>query len=274
MNANKHILLIKEAVREFFADNCPLLAASIAFYLLFALFPLALVAISVTGFVLKSTAAQAAVIAGIGNLLPVSGDLIAGTIKGVVNNRGVIGIVAVIVFILGGMSLFYAVSKALNAAWSIRQPRVFLRERLLNFCMMVGAGLLLLITMLLSAGFRAFYQLDIPVWGLLISDNLLLWHLILFLINTIITFLVFLFLYKFVPNIRIRWRDIWIGALVAAICFEIAKFFFVWLVGNSGYYNLVYGPIGALIALLVWAYVSAVIFLFCAKLTSAYAGQR
>jgi len=273
MDAKKHISLIREAVREFFADNCPLLAASIAFYLLFALFPLALVAISVTGFVLKSTAAQAAVIAGIGNMLPVSGDFIAGTIKGVVNNRGVIGIVAIVVFIIGGMSLFYAVSKALNAAWSIRRPRVFLRERSLNFGMMVGAGLLLLITMLISAGFRTFYQLDIPVLGLRLSDNLLLWHLIMFLTNMILTFLVFLFLYKFVPNTKVRWRDIWIGALVGAVCFEIIKFFFVWYVGSSGYYNLVYGPIGALIALLVWAYVSAVIFLFCAKLTSAYSRQ-
>lgn len=274
MCPNELMSFMKEAVKEFFIDNCTQLAAAVSFFLLFSLFPLALVAISVTGFILQSPATQLAVIAGIGNLLPVSGDFITNTMKGVADARGTIGIVAIIGLLVGGLSVFYSVSKALNAAWGIRQPRTFLRERLVDFCMMVGAGLLLLISISLTAGFSVVGQLNFPAWGSMFLTNVLFWHCLVFLISAVLTFVVFLFLYRFVPNTPVRWRDIWGGALAAAICFEATKFFFLWFVGNFGRYNLIYGPIGALIALLMWTYVSAVIFLFCAKLTSVYARQR
>ena len=274
MVAKKQMLLIKEAVREFFVDNCPQLAAAISFYLLLALFPLALVAISVTGFILKSPSAQAKVIVGIGNLLPVSGHFIAGTIAGVVSARGPIGIVATIALIVGGMSVFYAVSRSLNAAWGIRQPRPFFRERLVDFSMMVGAGLLVLISVLLTAGLRVMGQADLPAWGSVFFESVLFWRGVIFLVCAALTFVVFLFLYRFVPNTQVRWGDVWGGALAAAICFEVTKFAFVWFVGNFIHYNLVYGPIGTLIALLMWIYISAVLLLFCAKFTAVYARQR
>lgn len=274
MSSKELVFLLKEAVREFFVDNCPQLAAAISFFLLFSLFPLALAIISVTGFILQSPPTQAEVIAGIGNLLPISGDFITNTIKGVANARGTIGVVATVGLVLGGMSVFYAVSRSLNAAWGIRQLRPFFRERLVDFCMMVGAGLLLLISILLTAGLKVIGQADLPAWGSMFLTNVLFWHCLVFLISAVLTFVVFLFLYRFVPNTRVRWSDVWAGALAAALCFEITKFAFVWFVGNLGDYNLIYGPIGALIALLMWTYVSAVIFLFCAKLTSVYARQR
>ena len=196
----KPMYLIKEAVQEFFIDNCPQLAAAISFYLLFSIFPLALVIISVTGFILKSPATQVEVIEGIGSLLPVSGDFIASTIKGVVSTRTTVGIAATIGLILGSMSMFYTVSKSLNAAWGIHQPRPFFRERLLDFCMMVGAGLLLLASISLTTGFRIASQLDLPVWGAMLMENSLFWHCILSLISAALTFVVFLFLYKFVPH--------------------------------------------------------------------------
>jgi len=93
------------------------------------------------------------------------------------------------------------------------------------------------------------------------------------LINAL-AFVVFLFLYRFVPNTQVSWRDVWMGALVAAICFEITKSAFVWFVGNFSYYNLVYGPVGTVIALLVWTYMSALILLFCAELTSVYTKRQ
>jgi len=274
MVAEKQMLLIREVVREFFVDNCPQLAAAISFYLLFALFPLGLVAISVTGFVLKSPTARAEVIAGIGNLLPVSGHFIAGTIAGVVSARGTIGILATVALIVGGMSVFYAVSRSLNAAWGIRQPRPFFRERLVDFCMMVGAGLLLLISILLTAGLKVIGQAGLPAWGAAFFESVLFWRGMIFLVSAALTFVVFLFLYRFVPNTQVRWRDVWGGALAAAICFEITKSAFVWFVGNFIQYNLVYGPVGTLIALLMWIYISAVILLFCAKFTAVYARQR
>ena len=265
---------MKEAVKEFFIDNCTQLAAAVSFFLLFSLFPLALVAISVTGFILKSPTAQEQLISGIGDLIPISSTFITSTITGVVSARGTLGIFAIIGLLVGGLSVFYSVSKSLNAAWGVRQPRSFLHERLVDFCMMVGAGLLLLISISLTAGFRVVGQLNLPAWGSMFLTNVLFWHCLVLLISAVLTFVVFLFLYRFVPNTPVRWRDIWGGALAAAICFEGTKFFFLWFVGNFGRYNLIYGPIGALIALLMWTYVSALIFLFCVKLTSVYVRRR
>ena len=139
---------------------------------------------------------------------------------------------------------------------------------------MVGAGLLLLISILLTAGLKVIGRADLPAWGAVFFESILFWRCVIFLVCAALTFVVFLLLYRFVPNTQVRWRDVWRGALAAAICFEVTKFAFVWFVGNFGRYNLIYGPIGALIALLMWTYVSAVIFLFCAKLTSVYARRR
>ena len=139
---------------------------------------------------------------------------------------------------------------------------------------MVGAGLLLLISILLTAGLKVIGRADLPAWGAVFFESILFWRCVIFLVCAALTFVVFLLLYRFVPNTQVRWRDVWRGALAAAICFEATKFFFLWFVGNFGRYNLIYGPIGALIALLMWTYVSAVIFLFCAKLTSVYARRR
>jgi len=266
--------LMKVVVKEFFIDNCPQLAAAVSFYLLFSLFPLALVIICVTGFILKSPTAQEQLISGIGDLIPISSTFITSTITGVVSARGTLGIFAIIGLLVGGLSVFYSVSKSLNAAWGIHQPRTFVRERLVVFCMMVGAGLLLLVSILLTTGLKVVHQLEIPVLGSVFLKDIVFWHFVVFVTGVAIVFVVFLLLYRFVPNTRVQWKDVWPGALAAAICFEVTKFAFVWFVGNFIHYNVVYGPIGTLIALLMWVYISAVILLFCAKFTAVYARQR
>ena len=265
---------LKEAVKEFFADNCPHLAAAIAYYLLFSLFPIILVMISVTGFILRSPALEAQVIEGIGNFIPVSGDFITSTIKAVISARGAIGIAATIGLIVAGTSVFNAIRKSLNAAWCIRKPRHFFLERLLEFSMLLGTGFLFLVWVLLTAGLRVIRELNVPVFGSILSGSDFFWNIAVGLVSIVLTFVVFLFLYRFVPNTQVWWRDVWLGALAAAICFELVKSGFVWLVGNFTQYNLVYGSVGTVIALLVWTYVSAVTFLFWAKLTSVYANRR
>jgi membrane protein len=87
------------------------------------------------------------------------------------------------------------------------------------------------------------------------------------ILATGLAFLVFLLLYKFIPSIRPKWKDIWLGALVAAISFEITKIIFLVYLRIFNPYNLVYGSIGALIAFLMWTYLSALVFLFIAKVT-------
>ena len=105
-------------------------------------------------------------------------------------------------------------------------------------------------------------------------DGSLLWHSAVIATSVFIVFLGFLFLYKLVPNTKVYWRHAAMGALVAAVLFEIVKNVFVWFVANFATYNVVYGSVGVIIALMTWAYISAVILLFCAKLISVYPRVR
>jgi len=165
------------------------------------------------------------------------------------------------------------VRKSLNTAWGIKQPRPFLRERLMEFLMMLGLGALVIISLALTAAFKVIQAANISIFGHLLSKGLF-WDAIVILSSVAITFLVFLLLYKFVPNTRVRWRHVWVGALAAAVLIEIAKNIFVWFVGHFATYNLVYGTMSTIIALMVWSYISAMILLFCAKLISVYIKMR
>jgi len=93
-------------------------------------------------------------------------------------------------------------------------------------------------------------------------------HLFIVIINIALAFSVFLILYKFVPERRIRWRDIWVSALVGAVCFEIINILFTLYLDTFNPYSLIYGSLGAIIALLIWTYLSALIFLFFAKIAA------
>ena len=264
---------VKEAVNEFLADNCTHLSAAISYYILLSLFPLALAAITILGYFSRSPDIGARVTQAIADLLPVSGQVVSATIQGVSQGWGTAGAIAIIGLLWSGMGFFGAVRKSLNTAWGIKQPRPFLRERLMEFLMMLGLGALLIISLGLTAAFKIIQAANISIFGHLLSNGLL-WHAIVIITSVAITFVGFLFLYKFVPNTRVRWRHVWVGALVAAVLLEIVKNVFVWFVGHFATYNLVYGSVGTIIALMVWSYISAMILLFCAKLISAFTKMR
>ncbi len=260
----------REVVNEFLTDNCPHLAASISYYVLLSLFPLTLALVSLLGFIAHSPEMQAKVVEGIGNFLavsPESQDFLTNNIESVVNTRAVTGIIGIVGLVIGGNAVFTAVRKSLNTAWGIRRPRPFFTERLIEFGMMTGAALFLLLSLAVGSALGILRNLEITAFG---TNAAFFWNAMSIMASVIITFTVFLFLYKFVPNTTVRWRDIWLGALLAAIGVEVTKGVFLWYTTNYGHYNLIYGSIGSIIGLLVWVYFSAVIFLFCAKLTAVH----
>ncbi len=264
------VTMIKRAVHEFLTDNCTHLAAAISYYLLLSLFPLALAAISILSVVSRSPDVEAKVTNAITAVLPLSGDLVSAAIKDFSPGVGAAGAIATIGLLWSGTGVFNAIRKSLNTAWGIKTPRSFLRERLLELVMMLGFGLFLLVYVGVTTAFTVIRSASLSVFGERLMEGGLFWHAMVIIASTIIGFVGFLFLYKFVPNTRVRWKNIWIGALMAAVMFEIVKDAFVWFVGKFATYNLVYGTIGTVIALMTWTYISAVILLFCAKLISIY----
>ncbi len=268
--------VVKGAVNEFLADNCPHLAAAISYYLLLSLFPLVLAAISIFGFIMRDPGVEAKVTEAVIDFIPVkqSADFLTSTIQGIARGWGAAGIIAIVGLIWAGMAVFNAVRKSLNTAWGVRQPRPFFHERLMEFLMMIGFGALMLVSLGLTTAFKVIREASLPVFGERLMDGSLVWHSAVIATSVFVAFLAFLFLYKLVPNTKVYWRHAAIGALAAAVLFEIVKNFFVWFVDNFATYNVIYGSVGVIIALMTWVFVSAVILLFCAKLISVYPRVR
>ena len=262
------VRMIKEAVHEFLTDNCNQLAAAISYYLLLSLFPLALAAVSILSYFSRSTNFEGKVIQAITAVLPVSGNFVSTTIRDVSPGWGAASAIGIIGLVWAGTGLFNVIRKSLNTAWGIKQPRPFMRERLIEFVMMLGLGVFLIVYVGMTAAFNFFQSTDI--FGRHLVEGRLFWEFMVSLASIVIAFVGFLLLYEFIPNTRVPWKHVWVGALMAAILFEIVKNIFVWFVGQFATYSLVYGSIGTIIALMTWAYISAVILLFCAKLISIY----
>jgi membrane protein len=264
---NRTVLLLQESLNEFGTENGSLLAASVSFNLLLSIFPLTLAVIYIAGSFPQSPYTQDQIIRGIAYLLPVSRELIAGTVTGVAAARGAIGVLAIIGLILGGLGFFNTIRRALNTAWGIRKPQPLLKSQLINTIMMIGAAISLFLSVLITAYLSTVSERAIPVPGAAMVSSISIERVLANVSATAITFTVFLLLYKFVPDRRPKWKDIWVGALIAAISFEITKIIFLVYLRVFNPYNLIYGSIGALIAFLIWTYLSALIFLFIAKVT-------
>jgi membrane protein len=259
------IPLIKESLTEFGTDNGSLLAASVSFNLLLSIFPLALAVVYIAGSFTGSPYTQAQIIRGIGYLLPVSRELIASTVTSVASARGAIGVLAFIGLVWGGTSFFNCIRASLNTAWGIRKPHPLLKGQLINLIMMIGAAILLFLSVLITVFLSTVSEQGIQVAGAELVHRGLTERILANVLAVCLAFVVFLLLYRFIPGRRPKWKDIWLGALAAALSFEITKIIFLVYLRVFNPYNLVYGSIGALIAFLMWTYLSALVFLFIAK---------
>lgn len=243
------------------------MAAGIAYWALFSLFPLALVAVSIMGFIYPGPDEQRQLVEGIVKIAPVSADYLADLVKEVAGARGPLGGLAVVGLVLTGTAVFSAVRKGINHAWGIGRPHYFLLERAIDVVMLLGVAALAFVILSLGTNMFGLATLSAPlVW----LDGGLIGKALLESLVLAITFGVFLLLYRFVPNTKVAWRDVWPGALLGAVLFYGVRAGFTWYVSSFGRFNLVYGSLGALMAVLLWAYLSSVALLWGAQVAATY----
>jgi membrane protein len=263
--------LTKLVVGKFYKDDCFYLAAGIAYYSLFSAFPLLLAMVAALGWLLGPAEAQARVAEVIADYLPVSADLLAGSIQGSVVVRDVIGVVGVLGLLWSALSLFSAIRRALNRVWGVQWDWRFARRRLLELATMTGTGLLFVLSMAISTGIRL-ARLSLPADAPAIAS----WHwaILAAFFSFGLVFATFFIAYAFLPRASIQWSKVWPGALLAALVYEGAKYLFLWYVLNIAKYSVVYGPVAAVIVFLLWVYIAALIFLFGAELACALSRPR
>jgi len=262
---NRAISLLTTTIDEFSADNSRLLAAAVAYTLLFSLFPFALALFSILGFLMSSEEVESQVITALGTLIPVARNLIESTLEGVIKAREATGIIALLIFIWSALSFFDALRNALNRAWGVPSSQTFVKGQLMNISMLVLAIIALLTFTWLTTTIQYMHESQMQLLIFKFTRTSLFARLVFMLLSGILAYGVILFLYHYIPSNRPRWRHIWLGALLATIGFEIVRFGFVWYVKNMAQYNLVYGPISSVIVLLMFIYFTAYVLLFFAK---------
>ena len=267
----RFVLFCTDAVNDFLTKNCPYIAAAISFYTLFSFFPLVLAIISIAGFVLGPNAEETKLASDIAEVIPVSTEFIGETVRGVVRARAITGVASVFGLLWAATAAFGAMRKGINAAWGIRKTRPFFRERLMDFSLVLGAALLIFILLFVVPIIGYFREITEYIAPEADIASEFVWSQATRLIPPFLSFLTFLLLYRFLPNTKVRFNDVWLGALLASAAFDGAKWGFVWYLRTFPIYNVVYGSVGAIMALLTWVYVSAIILLSGALVTSRYA---
>jgi membrane protein len=249
-------------------------AASIAYYALLSLFPFFLLAFALLGSATADDASRNAVFAFVLKYFPTQFDFITSQLDAFRSSRGTLGVAGTIAMVWGALGVFGAISTAVNYAWGVEKQRSFWKHKLFSFVMLLVAGLILLIALLLvsasqvaSAGWFKDVLQGFP--ALLVLRSFTIRHA-----TTLLFILVVGLVYYFVPNAKVRFRDVWIGALVTGLLWKGVLEAFSFYVRDMTRFTRVNGSIAVVVVFLVWVYVQAVILLYGVEFTAAYARLR
>lgn len=272
--------LLKLTYQGWTEDKASRLAAALAYYTVFSLAPMLVIAIAVAGLIWQRDAVQAAVMNQIGGLVGAQGaEFVSELLEGASNPaQGVVAtIIGIITLLFGALGVFNALHEALNTIWDVKEEETkglwnsikkVVFNRFLSFTMVLGIGFMLLVSLVISAAISA-----VGTW----VGGLLPFHeLILQIINLVISIGVitvfFALIFKVLPDAEVAWRDVWIGAFFTAVLFSIGRTLIGLYLGSSAVASS-FGAAGSLVVLLLWIYYSAQILFFGAEFTQVYANQ-
>jgi membrane protein len=268
--------LAKQSVAAWVADRASTMGAALAFYCAFSLAPLLMIVIAIAAAVFGADAARGAVVEDLSGIVgPAAAEAIQELLKAAKEPaRGLFAtVVGLVTLLVGATTVLVELQDDLDYIWKAPARSgvvTMLRARLLSFLIIVAIGFVLLVTQLLSGAVTAFGDYLTPYFP---NVALRLLKVANFLFSLAIVTVLFAILYKWLPNVRIAWRDVWFGALATAILFSVGRIAIGFYLGRSAIASA-YGAAGTLVALLLWLYYSAQIFLLGAEFTAAHARQR
>ncbi len=277
MNPRESFAILKEAAWDWMEDQAPTLGAALAYYTVFSLAPLLIIAIAIAGLVFGPDAAQGQIFDQLRGLL---GEASAKSMQDLVENanaKPATGIVATVIgvatLLLGASGVFGQLQTSLNAIWGV-QPKPgrgvlgIIQDRILSFGFILVVGFLLLVSLLLTAAIA----LAGEWFGGMVPGMEFLIQLLNSVLSLAVITLLFAMIFKFLPDAKIAWHDVWIGAFITAALFTVGKFALGLYLGKSGVGSS-YGAAGSLIVLLLWVYYSSQIVFFGAEFTQVYANR-
>src|SRR5688572_19354752 len=272
--------LFKLAYQGWKEDNASRLSAALAYYTIFSLAPLLAIVIAITGLIWDTGDVRAQILSQIQSLVGAEG---ADFVANLISNTGspsediVVLIIGIITLLFGALGVFNELHNSLNIILNVKQeqPKGFLQaikkiiiDRLLSFTMILGIGFLLLVSLVVTAGLSATQET--------IGNVFPMSELILQVVNLVISLgvitVLFALMFKFLPDAKISWRDVWMGAFITSLLFSLGKTAIGIYLGNSAVASA-FGAAGSLVLLLLWIYYSAQILFFGAEFTQVYASE-
>ena len=268
--------LLFRTVKEMSDDDATHMAAGVAYYALFSLFPLLLGLIAVFSYFIDSSPGEGNDLATEGvtrfvsEYLPGSETFVSENLEILLNLRGAATVVAVLGMFWSASAVFGALSRAVNRAWDVHQDRPFYLNKTRQLAMALGVACLFLLsfgaaTLVRAAGLLG--DLDAPQVSFMVNH---VGTVVLQTTSFVLVLSAFLLIYKFTPNTTTYWRYIWPGAIAAALLFEVTKNLFIIYLNSFASFDDIYGPLAPVIVLLLWTYVSSLIIISGAELSSEY----
>jgi membrane protein len=268
----------RQAISCWIDHNASSTGAALAFYTLFAVAPVLIIAVALASTLIGENSARARILDEMRSLLGDTGASAVGmllTSADYQHKSARAATIGLVTLLIGATSVFGELQDALNTIWQ-SPPRTasesvwqFVRVRILSFGMILGLGFLMLVSLTVSAalaGMSGWFGHALPGWTLVVAALNLV-------VGFALTTLVFAMIYKYMPREQIAWGDVWIGSLVTALLFTVGKVLIGLYLGRNAFTST-YGAAGSFVVLLLWVYYSAQIFLLGAEFTHIFAYQH
>jgi membrane protein len=266
--------LLRDTVLAGTNSNVVAQGAALAYYTFFAIAPLFLIVLAIAGFCFGKDAAQHELFNQVNGMVGKNGGDAIQTIVSAANQPKSgewATVIAITTLFVAATGVFIQLQNSLNLIWQVQQKkgfglRGFIRHRLLSFAMVFGIGFLLLVSLAVSAALAAFGNF----MGNYLSGEQFLMKILNFAVSLGIITILFSMIFKFLPDVKVAWRNVWLGGFITAIFFNFGKFLFGLYIGHSSTISI-YGAMGSLVVILLWVYYSSLILFFGAAFTRVYA---
>jgi membrane protein len=269
--------LARAAVSAYVDDYAPSMGAAIAYYTMFSLAPLLVIVIAVAGLLFGREAVQGQIVAQLSGLIGREGAIFVQALVRNASDPGgglMASVVSLVVLVIGATTVFAELQSALDRIWHVPKSQkpsgiwALLRARLLSFGLILGLAFVLMVSLVVSTAVAALGEWTrgmLPGWEIMLQG-----------VNTVVSVavstLLFAMIFKLMPSTPIAWRNVWIGALVTAVLFEVGKFLIGLYLGKSNVTES-FAAAGSLVVLLAWVYYASQIFLLGAEFTKVYASE-
>lgn len=249
-------------------------ASSIAYYALLSLFPFFLLLFSILGSVTTNESDRASILAFVLRYFPRQFDFVTTQLDALQQARLRLGVAGSLLMIWAAMGVFSAITSAINHAWGVERQPSYFKHKLIAFVMLIAASLLLLAGLLLVSAIniieaRWFAAVVVRAPGLQVLS-----HVAVKSATTIVFIMVVGLIFYFVPNAKVRFRDVWVGAVVTGLLWRGALWVFSWYVHDMTRFNNIHGSVATVVVFLVWVYTTAVLLLYGVEVTAANARLR